>query len=94
MEISRCLSCDGYGWVSDPDEGEQDCDWCRGVGYVCVEPQGLHRPIPTDALTALAEQLEALEAQRLRDLGYTGQAKKPWEQMIRQKMGKLLNGDT
>jgi hypothetical protein len=82
-EIIRCVSCDGYGWFED--EGEvSDCDWCAGVGYVYRDPGGLDRKIPEADFVALAEQLEALEAARMRDMGYSGTAKKPWEQAIRQ----------
>ena len=34
---------------------------------------------------ALEAALENLEAHRLREMGYTGTAKKPWEQAIRQQ---------
>ncbi|MCA9907356.1 MAG: hypothetical protein KC519_01820 [Anaerolineae bacterium] len=88
----RCPSCDGYGWISDVFDGEGECDWCQGIGYVCRDEQAVDHPIPLKRLPALAEKLEALEAERLRELGYTGQAKKPWDQAIRQARGKLLDG--
>jgi hypothetical protein len=82
MQIVRCVSCDGYGWLSD-DEAE--CDWCGGIGYVYRSANGVDQRIPPDQLAALTAELEALEAQRLRELGYSGEAKKPWEQAIRRK---------
>ncbi len=82
-QIVRCPSCDGYGWVDDEETGAADCDWCGGVGYTYRDEHGINRPIPASDFTAVAEELERLEAQRLRELGYTGQAKKPWEQAIR-----------
>jgi hypothetical protein len=93
MEIARCPSCEGYGWVSDFEEGDQDCAWCAGIGYVYRDERGTDRPIPVSDLPGLVEQLEALELARLREIGYTGAAKKPWEQAIRQERGILLNGD-
>jgi hypothetical protein len=92
MEIVRCESCDGYGWVSDLDAGEGDCDWCKGIGYVYRDARGVDRAIPPADLPALAERLEALELERLREIGYSGQAKKPWEQAVRQGRGNLLDG--
>lgn len=90
--IVRCPSCDGYGWVSDFDEGDQDCTWCRGIGYVYRDDHEIDRPIPTDDLAGISAELEALEIQRLREIGYSGEAKKPWEQAIRQARGKPLDG--
>ena len=92
MQIVRCVSCDGYGWLSD-EEDESECDWCRGIGYVYRNPNGVDQPIPQADLPALSDQLEALEIQRLREIGYSGTAKKPWEQAVRQARGNLLNGD-
>jgi hypothetical protein len=94
MDIVRCVSCDGYGWLSE--DGEAECDWCRGIGYVYRSVAGVDQPIPPTDLPALGEKLEALEVERLREIGYSGAAKKPWEQAIRQARGKLLdgNGDT
>ena len=85
----RCASCDGFGWFEDGGGGE-DCDWCRGVGYVYRDGQGRDRPIPQGDFAALATDLEALELQRLRELGYQGSAKKPWQQAIRKdsKLGR------
>jgi hypothetical protein len=93
MEIVRCPSCEGYGWVSDFDEGDQECAWCAGIGYVTRDERGADHPIPADELPRLVEQLEALELERLREIGYSGQAKKPWEQAIRQERGILLDGN-
>lgn len=84
FNIVRCLSCEGYGWL-DEEEGAQDCDWCGGVGYVYREPGGADRPIPESDFEARGAQLEQLEAERMRELGYTGEAKKPWEQAIRKR---------
>ncbi len=82
--IVRCVSCDGYGWFEDDFSGEStDCDWCRGVGYVYRDAASRDRPIPRADFSAVSAELEALELQRLRDLGYQGEAKKPWQQAIR-----------
>ncbi len=88
MEIVRCASCDGYGWTSDDIEGDQDCDWCGGVGYVYRGADGVDRRIPAADLDALSEQLEQLEQERLRALGYSGGAKQPWDQPVRQAPGR------
>lgn len=86
MEIVRCASCDGYGWVEDELDGTvADCDWCKGVGYVYRDEQGVDLAIPPGDYAAVSETLERLETERLRELGYTGQAKPPREQPIRQK---------
>lgn len=81
--IIRCVECDGYGWIDDEDGSTADCAWCAGIGYVYRAASGVDRPIPAADLAALTEALEQLEAERLRELGYTGGAKKPWEQQIR-----------
>ena len=88
----RCPSCDGYGWISDVFGDEGECDWCQGIGYVCRDEKGVDHPIPLDHLDSMLEALESLETERLRELGYTGQAKKPWDQAIRQARGNLLDG--
>lgn len=80
--LGRCPSCDGYGWLEDAD-GTEECSWCAGAGYVYRDAQGIDRAIPASDYGAIAAQLEALEQERLRDLGYSGGAKKPWEQSIR-----------
>ena len=82
--IIRCASCDGYGWFEDAFSGEsEDCDWCDGIGYVYRDEGGGDRAIPKADYDAVAEELEALERQRLRQMGYSGDAKKPWRQAIR-----------
>jgi hypothetical protein len=90
--IIRCPSCEGYGWLTDDfSDSPTDCDWCAGAGYVYLAPNGVQRPIPNSDYGAVADQLEALERQRLRELGYSGEAKPPWEQHIRRgtKGGQL-----
>jgi hypothetical protein len=80
----RCPSCDGYGWHDDEFTGEAaDCAWCGGIGYVYQHPNGVQQPIPESDYARVSDQLEALEQQRMRDLGYDGEAKPPWEQAIR-----------
>ncbi|MEO1646446.1 MAG: hypothetical protein AAFR67_14740 [Chloroflexota bacterium] len=87
MTIVQCVSCAGYGWHEDDFTGEvEDCTWCGGVGYVYQDVQGTDHKIPKQDLhrRAISEQLEALEQARLRQMGYTGEAKKPWQQDIRE----------
>lgn len=85
MEIVRCISCEGYGWFEDELSFEAvDCDWCGGVGYVYRDEAGIDHRIPPADYGRVADQLEELERQRLREIGYTGEAKKPWEQDVRQ----------
>ena len=82
--ITRCASCEGYGWHEDEFSGAaEDCDWCRGAGYVYRDAAGRDRPIPKADYSAVAEELERLEAERLREMGYQGAAKKPWQQAVR-----------
>lgn len=82
--IVSCPSCEGYGWFEDEIVGEvEDCDWCTGVGYIYRDANGIDSPIPASDWGRVADQLEKLEAQRLQDMGYTGSAKKPWEQAAR-----------
>ena len=84
MKIVRCASCDGFGWFDDDfSEQAEDCDWCDGVGYVYRDEQRRDAPIPKSDFEAVADELEGLEAQRLREMGYRGGAKKPWQQAIR-----------
>lgn len=84
-QIVRCISCDGFGWFQDDFSGEtDDCDWCGGIGYVYRDAQGVDTRINPADFARIADQLEALEQDRLREMGYEGQAKKPWEQAIRQ----------
>jgi hypothetical protein len=90
MQIVRCVSCDGYGWLDDEEQGEIDCDWCGGVGYVYRDERGADHHIPAADYEALAETLEQLETERLREMGYSGSAKKPWQQAIRRERGDGL----
>ena len=47
MDIVRCVSCEGFGWFEDDFSGEvEDCDWCRGVGYVYRDASGNDLSIP------------------------------------------------
>jgi hypothetical protein len=86
MQIMRCASCDGYGWISDDLTGETgDCDWCGGTGYVYRDSAGVDHRIPEAQYGRVAEVLERLEAERLREMGYTGEAKHPDAQAIRQR---------
>jgi hypothetical protein len=91
MDIVRCASCEGFGWFEDDDGLVQDCDWCGGIGYTYRDASGLDRRIPVSDYEQVSDQLEQLETQRLREMGYTGEAKKPWEQKIRQQRD---NGDS
>lgn len=82
--IVRCASCDGFGWNEDEFRGEaEDCDWCAGVGYVYRDEAGRDGPIPKADFNLVADELESLELARLREMGYQGRAKKPWQQAIR-----------
>ena len=82
--IIRCASCDGFGWFEDDFSGEsEDCDWCAGAGYVYRDGDGRDRQIPPTDYVAVAEELELLELERLREMGYQGSARKPWQQAIR-----------
>ncbi|MBZ0286037.1 MAG: hypothetical protein K8I30_00375 [Anaerolineae bacterium] len=85
MKIMRCPSCDGFAWVEDDDGQAVDCDWCGGVGYVYRDESGVDHPIPPADYGKTAAVLEKLELERMRELGYSGSAKKPWEQAIRKK---------
>ena len=85
MTLSRCPSCDGIGWFEDELSGNvADCDWCGGVGYVYRDDKGVDVRIPEAEWGQLADQLETLERERMKEMGYTGNAKKPWEQDIRE----------
>jgi hypothetical protein len=86
MKIERCPSCEGFGWSEDEFTGEsEDCAWCAGIGYVYRDAAGLDQQIPAADLLqeAIANELEALETARMREMGYSGEAKKPWQQEIR-----------
>ena len=90
--IERCLSCDGFGWTEDDfGGGAEDCDWCRGWGYVYRLDDGSDAPIPAADYDGVSAELEGLEAERMRELGYQGQARKPWRQAIRR--GTALGQD-
>jgi hypothetical protein len=84
VEIIRCVSCDGYGWFEEVDGTVSDCDWCGGVGYVYRDENDMDHKIPEADFAAVAARLEQLEAARMREMGYSGTAKKPWEQAVRQ----------
>lgn len=84
MDIVRCISCEGYGWFEDDFTGEAaDCDWCAGIGYVYRDADNVDHRIPQADYGRVSDQLEKLEAQRLREMGYEGEPKKPWKQAIR-----------
>jgi hypothetical protein len=86
QKIVICVSCDGYGWFEDDDTFEAvDCTWCQGTGYVYRDENGVDRPIPEADYGRVAAQLERLEQERLREMGYTGSAKHPDVQPIRQQ---------
>lgn len=84
MKIVRCLSCEGYGWFTDEVSGDtSDCDWCGGTGYVYRDAHNIDQRIPETDYGKVADVLEKLEIERMRELGYQGSAKKPWEQAVR-----------
>lgn len=86
MEIVRCASCEGYGWFEEDFTGAVvDCDWCGGTGYVYRDANGVDHKIPPEDYGRAADVLERLEEARLREMGYTGSARHPDEQAIRQK---------
>lgn len=83
--LTRCPSCDGYGWITDDFTDETtDCDWCAGAGYVYRNADGVDRPIPAAEYGQVEAELERLENERLREMGYSGTAKHPSEQEVRQ----------
>lgn len=84
IEIVRCSSCDGYGWFEDEETFEAvDCDWCDGTGYIYRDDKGIDRKIPPADYGKVSATLERLEAERLREMGYSGSAKHPDDQAIR-----------
>jgi hypothetical protein len=84
--IVMCPACDGYGWTEEDETGSAlDCGWCDGAGYVYRDANGVDRKIPAAEYASVADKLEKLEQERLRSMGYTGTAKKPWEQDVRKK---------
>ena len=73
MDIVRCPSCEGYGWLEDDFSGEtEDCNWCNGIGYVYRTDEGVDQQIPQADLqkSEISEQLEALEKERLRSSSF------------------------
>ncbi len=84
MQIVRCISCDGYGWLEENGTVEE-CDWCGGIGYVYRDSQQVDHRIMDADTPQIAAKLEALERQRMRELGYTGEAKHPDQQEIRRR---------
>jgi hypothetical protein len=94
MKIERCPSCEGFGWSEDELTGEsEDCLWCAGTGYVYRDESGVDTKIPQSDLEnpVIAAELEAMEQARLREMGYSGEAKKPWEQAFRKGTKGGLN---
>lgn len=86
MNIVRCPSCDGFGWSEDDFSGEvEDCTWCAGIGYVYRDESQVDQKIPLADLKQddISARLETLETERMREIGYTGESKKPWQQDIR-----------
>ena len=75
--LAPCPSCEGYGWFAQAEGGDADCDWCGGCGYVYRDGRGVDRRIPAEEYGRVAAELERLEAERLRRLGYSGSAKRP-----------------
>jgi hypothetical protein len=55
------------------------------VGYVYRDDHEIDHRIPEADYGKVANVLETLETERMREIGYTGEAKKPWEQAIRQQ---------
>lgn len=92
--IVRCISCEGFGWIDDDFTGQaEECDWCTGIGYVYRDSQQVDSPIPKEdwKQEAVSARLEELEAERLREMGYGGEAKKPWQQEIRKNTQGGIN---
>ncbi|GEM_PF-1394937 len=104
--IVRCAACDGYGWLdadedadldfdtlapdAAPHAGAVECRWCGGIGYVYRAANGIDRRIPPEDYAPHADTLERLEVERLREIGYTGDAKKPHQQQIRIDRGDRI----
>jgi hypothetical protein len=87
MQIVRCISCDGYGWFREEYEDEaEECDWCGGIGYVFRDASGIDQRILPEQLVdpSISALLEQMETERMQQMGYRGEARKPWEQRIRQ----------
>ena len=88
MKIVRCVSCDGYGWfkeISGGDETTEGCDWCGGIGYVYRDEGGVDHRIPDSDYDGISAELERLEKERMRELGYSGDAVHPRDQKVRKK---------
>jgi len=86
QSIVRCISCEGFGWIDDDFSGEtEECDWCAGIGYVYRGSDQVDRRIPAVdwKRSDVSARLEELETERLRQMGYSGDAKKPWQQEVR-----------
>lgn len=86
MKIVRCLSCDGFGWTQDDLSDEhEDCEWCGGIGYTYRNANQVDQIIPQADLHLpdVSQELEALETERMREMGYQGTARRPWDQAIR-----------
>jgi len=83
-KIVQCPSCDGYGWLNDEFSGEvEDCDWCKGTGYIYRSAEGIDRPIPEADYGRVSAILETMEHDRLHEMGYSGTALHPDDQPIR-----------
>jgi hypothetical protein len=86
MDIVRCISCDGYGWFEDDETFEAvDCDWCGGIGYIYRDENGVDHRIPQADYGKVAAEVERLDQERMREMGYSGTAMHPDEQPIRQQ---------
>ena len=83
-----------HAWVEDEFSAETEaCDWCDGIGYIYRNDEGIEQIIPREDLknAEISARLETLEQERLREMGYSGEAKKPWEQDIRKGTQGGLN---
>jgi hypothetical protein len=95
MQIVRCVSCDGYGWEIDDFTGDAvDCSWCDGTGYLYRDSAGVDHRIPATDYGKVQAQLERLEQDRLREMGYSGTARHPDEQPIRRSNTALEDADS
>ena len=69
----------------------EDCDWCAGAGYVYRDEDRARFADSAQRITPPCPlNLEKLELERLREMGYRGGARKPWQQAIRKdtKLGR------
>ncbi len=78
MEIVQCISCEGFGWFEGENDESIECNWCDGVGYTYRDATGIDHRIPTADYERVSDQLEQMEAERLRKMGYTGKVKPRW----------------